>query len=54
MIYKEHASAQLLFNLFHDLSTLSSFFLAATESRGSASGKGVTQATLADETKVAS
>lgn len=26
MIYKEHASAQLLFNLFHDLSTLSSFF----------------------------
>lgn len=30
------------------------FFLAPTESQGSASGKGVTQATLVDETKVAS
>lgn len=32
MIYKAHASAQLLFkSLFRDLSVLSSFFLAATE-----------------------
>lgn len=31
MIYKAHVSAQLLFNLFRDLSALSSFFLAARE-----------------------